>query len=129
MTGMPRPVVWYGIYSWLNGLLHVLFAVAIFYFRANWRHILPDASEYEEAAWAMNMLCVTFACAALVFAAIYFVLPRYEGKRRWEVHLVNIVLGAGSVIFTPICLPLLVTWFGSDVKRHYGAEQPDVMVT
>ncbi len=129
MTVMPRAVAWYTVYCCLNGLLNLALAWGCFYFRSHWWSLVPNSIDYEEAAWAIQMISVTFAVAALVFAAISFTLPSYAGRRRWEVHLVNIVLGAGSVIFTPICLPLLLAWFRPEVRRHYGDEPGEGMVT
>lgn len=127
MAVVPRAVVWYGVYCYLNAMAHFAAATLLVWFCNNWRGVIPESADYDEAAWAIVAIGATFATMALVFGIVYLALPRYRGKHAWEAHTVNIVLGAGSIVLTPIALPLLFAWFRPEIKAFYGAE-PDGLV-
>jgi hypothetical protein len=71
--------------------------------------------------WRVRLITGLVSGAALFFSALNFYLPFYRGKAAWPIHFINVLLGAGSCIFTPICLPLAFMWFRPRVKQYYGA--------
>ncbi|MFW5697059.1 MAG: hypothetical protein ACOCX1_00695 [Fimbriimonadaceae bacterium] len=71
--------------------------------------------------WRVRLIASLVTLPALLFCALNLYLPFYRGKGAWPIHLINVLLGAGSCVFTPICLPLAFMWFRPRVKRYYGA--------
>ncbi|MBS1707884.1 MAG: hypothetical protein JSS65_04090 [Armatimonadetes bacterium] len=66
-----------------------------------------------------TMAIGAFFCVGDV--AVLFV-PR--DKRGWVVGVVNIAIGLGSCVFTPLCVWLLVMWLRIDIRREFQALPP-----
>ncbi len=64
---------------------------------------------------------IALMAMGVFFAAVnLWLTQRPFTKHYYGLHFVNIVLGATSLIFTPLCLWLLVQWLRPEVKSAFG---------
>lgn len=132
---------WYGAYCYLNAAMYAVVVAQFIRFAVDRdriaNQVVPDllmkTGQFEtseglnQALPPEKVLVVCLLCALLfgTFAAVAAWLPTApRTKNYYVVHFVNIVLGAGSCIFTPVCIWLLFQFLNKDISAHYQSQEP-----
>lgn len=111
---------WYVLYCWVNAGLNWALAAAALWMLREWRRFIPDLAEQDLFELPIVLGCWCAFALGLVFGAVNVVLPSWRRGAAWPAHIVNIVLGAGTVVLAPICVPLLFAYLDDEVKQYYG---------
>lgn len=112
----PPAVRWYAWYCYTAAALNfALFVVSL------WFALYASRLGYEDyVAQAIVLTAWCFAPVGLLFGILNLVLPRLpRTKNYYTAHVVNIVLGLGSICLAPFCLWLLVAWLRPDVRAYF----------
>jgi len=122
---------WYGVFCMANAMLNFFACAGCLYVVSRSQELqalwFPASIAEQLPPWYLTMIAGTFGLALCIFGIGNALLMRSPfTKLWWGIHLVNIVVGLGSGVFTLPCLWLLVEWTKAEVKRAFSAPGHDL---
>jgi len=121
----PNPLAWrfYVAYCWCSFLLH---AAWIAFLVLGWQHrvglIEQYAGEYDPSYDAvLGPFLGGLILVALVFGVgALFLIRTRRTPGAWVTHLINLAIGASTIILAPIALPTIFLWFRPETRAWFG---------
>lgn len=121
---------WYATYCILNGLSYLVTMVSFVVIVRNPMSIVAQLPpDYQEVfpPDTVGLCALLVALLFGMFACVSFTLPLVPRKKSWYiVHVINLVFGLGSCVFTLICIYPFFQMIQKDMKAYYSAEAPPV---
>lgn len=120
----PNPLAWrfYVAYCWCSFLVHAAWIALL---GMGWQQrvglIERYAGEYDPSYDAvMGPIVVALMITAVFFGIGALILMRAPRTRAsWVTHLVNLAIGASTLILAPIAVPTLFLWFRPETRAWF----------
>lgn len=121
----PAPVAWrlYVAYCWSSLVIHGAWIAFLLLFLQNQRGLMDQWWELgpSELDLYARMVCyLLIATAAFFGIGAVLILKIKRNPKAWTAHLVNLFLGASTLILAPIAIPTIFLWFREDTRHWFG---------
>ncbi|MDF2375826.1 MAG: hypothetical protein P1U81_06260 [Verrucomicrobiales bacterium] len=111
---MPATILWFRAYAALLALTYLgLVALGVVFLALPPEQLEMTSAESVLVGWIFILLGLLFTAAVLPA----FFLPRQGWA--WIYGLALMVMGLTSVIFIPLCIPLIIFWLKDPVKDWF----------
>lgn len=112
---------WYAVYCFLNaGLYLVVVGFLVWAIGERDRVGAPMAELVDDPGAFVGQVSGLLAVMFAMFAGVCLYLPFSKRNKTWFViHFVNVMLGLGSCVFTPLCLYLGWAMLQADVRGWF----------
>jgi hypothetical protein len=123
-AGFRKAWAWYAWYCAANALLNAGLTTCALVVVARSQELQAEwfGEQMSEnlPPWFLTMIAGALGSVAAVFVVSNLLLLRApRNKAWWAAHLINIVLGLGSGLFTLPCVALFVMWIRPEVKAAF----------
>lgn len=119
--------LWYGLYCYANAALYlIVVAILLLGIKERTQIGFTYFPNIEDPGGLVGQVCALFALMFGMFAIVCVGLPFQKRNKTWyTVHFVNLVLGATSCIFTPICIYLMMLFLRPEIRAYWEGNAPE----